>query len=262
MSMDASADRTTGISAGSESEGRLTERRPEVIESPPPVVVRRTGRPGRLDDGLVLEAVSDGPLFLAAERFLYEVYRDSEFCAESPRQMVEELDEWRVGSRFHLVHDEDLHVLGSVRTIFGRIDELPIGAFDLDLSDRVGQGLCCELSSLAVAPSSRSSGIIEHIYRAGWLAAWRAGALDLVALVDDWLLEVFTDVYGLPFRPIGRSHFHMGGDVIPVAMALQGPAYENLARTRPAFWEWTLEACSDEEMVAWSLPPVGGSPDS
>lgn len=262
MSIDASADHPAGTTAGTASEARLTERRPEVIAGPPPVVVRRTGRPAQLDEGLVLEAVGDGPLFLAAERFLYEVYRESGFCAESPRRMVEELDEWRVGSRFHLVHDEGLHVLGSVRTILGSIDALPIGAFDLDLSDRVGQGLCCELSSLAVAPSSRSSGIIEHIYRAGWLAAWRAGALDLVALVDEWLLEVFTDVYGLPFRPIGRSHFHMGGDVIPVAMALQGPAYENLARTRPDFWEWTLEACSDDERTGWALPPVGGTVDS
>ena len=65
----------------------------------------------------MLEAVGEGPLFIAAERFLYEIYRESGFCQESPRRMVEELDQWRAGSHFHLVHDEAKSVLGSVRTI-------------------------------------------------------------------------------------------------------------------------------------------------
>lgn len=224
-----------------------------------PIIVRGPSdldgtRPDSLDPGLRLITVERGPMLTRSEHFLYDIYIESGFCAVSPRRMVEELDPWRAFSTFHIVHDERRTVIGSVRTITGSVASLPVGAFEL--TEEVGPGPVVELSSLAVAPTSRSSGVVEHIYRAGWLAALRAGASELVALVDPWLLDLFIDHYQLPFRRIGVPHFHMGGDVVPVAMSLRGPAYAGLAANRQGFWEWTLEACSDEEIRAWNLPPA------
>lgn len=213
-------------------------------------------RPAPLAAGLRGSSVTSGPLFERAEHFLYEIYLASGFCEPSPRQVVEELDAWRTASTFHVVHDRIGEVLGSVRTIHGGWGTLPVGGFER-LVDSHPDPLV-ELSSLAVRPSRRSSGVVEHIYRAGWLAALRAGANALVALVDPWLLELFVDHYELPFEVVGRSHRHMGGDVVPVALPLDGAAYVDLARNRQGFWEWTLEACSDSEIERWQMPPVGG----
>ena len=190
-----------------------------------------------------------------AEHVLYDIYTDSGFCRTSPRRVVEELESWRADSTFHLVIDERDAVLGSVRTIAGDWSDLPVGGFER--WDHSHPDPVCELSSLAVVPSVRSTGIVEHIYRAGWLAAWRAGANALVALVDPWLLELFTDYYRLPFTRVGTPRFHMGGDVVPVAMPLVGAAYRDLAATRIGFWTWTLEAVTPDEIRRWELPPPG-----
>ena len=197
-------------------------------------------------------SVTDGPLLWAAEHFLYDIYIDSGFCRPTPRRVVEELEPWRSRSTFHLVIDEQDGVIGSVRTITGGWSDLPAG--DFVRHDWTHPDPLCELSSLAILPSNRSTGIVEHIYRAGWIAAWRSGAHALVGLVDPWLLELFTDHYQLPFTPIGAAKFHMGGTVIPVAMPLVGAAYEPLAAGRVGFWTWTLEAATPEEIQTWNLP--------
>ena len=88
----------------------------------------------------------------------------------------------------------------------------------------------CELASLVIRPGDRSTGVIENLYRNGWLGAFRSDSTSVVALIDPWLYRVFKDVYAMPFTVIGESHHYMGSDPVPVGMAL-GQAH--LRRPRP-----------------------------
>ena len=140
--------------------------------------------------------------------------------------------------------------MGTIRTIYGAYQSLPIGQFErLDDTD---PDPVCELSSLVVDPAQRSTGVIEHLYRAGWLDAWRSRSHAAVALIDDWLLDVFQGTYHLPFRRIGVEREYMGTVPIPVALPLDGDAYRSLAASNPEFWAWTLEAIDADEVVDWT----------
>ena len=173
---------------------------------------------------------------------------------ESPRRRVEEMVRWADHSRFHAVIDGEDEIVGTIRTIFGRYDELPVGKFrrtDFSHPDPV-----CELASLVIRPGDRSTGVIENLYRNGWLDAFRSDATSVVALIDPWLYRVFKDVYAMPFEVIGESHHYMGSDPVPVGMALDGPCYDDLARRNPGFWAWILEGASPQEIAEWQLPII------
>lgn len=215
-----------------------------------------SGRPADLQPGhRVITIRRDDPeMWHRAEAFVYGIYREIGYCDESPHDRVEELAVWDHLSEFHAVVDDDGVVIGVVRTICGRFEDLPVAQFDrtdFDDADPV-----CELSSLTVRTDVRSTGVIEQLYRAGWLASWRAGSTAVVALIDDWLFEVFRDTYRLPFRQIGVGRDYMGSHPLPVAMPLAGSAYEVTATQNPDFWAWTLEAVEADEVARWDLPPV------
>ena len=214
-----------------------------------------SGRPQALQPGHRLEIIgNDDDLWDAAEAFVYRNYLDLGYTEASPDQKVAELQRWAEGSRFHAVVDDDDAIVGTVRTIFGPYAELPVSQFER--TDDTDGDPVCELSSLVVDPHQRSTGVIEHLYRAGWLDAWRTGSNAVVALIDEWLLTVFCRTYHLPFRKIGVQQHYMGSDPVPVAMPLQGTDYLAMARTNPHFWAWTLEAISAQEIAAWGLPIV------
>lgn len=211
-----------------------------------------SGRPSPLLPNHHLESVTGGDRWVQVEAFVYDIYRRVGYCDESPRQRVEELARWNDRSLLHVVFDSDDEVIGVVRTIFGPYDELPVGQFtrtDFRDSDPV-----CELSSLTVRTDLRSTGVIEHLYRAGWLEALRRGSAAVVALVDEWLLTVFVDTYHLPFTIIGERRLYMGGEPVPVGLPLAGEHYRPMATTNPDFWDWTLESMTKEEATSWSMP--------
>jgi hypothetical protein len=216
--------------------------------------LRVSGRPQDLLRGHRLVTITGGDLWMRAEAFVYETYLAIGYTHPSSRHKVEELARWSEQSRFHAVLAEDDRVVGTVRTIFGRYDELPVSQFERTNHDDPDP--VCELSSLVVDPNQRSTGVIEHLYRAGWLDAWRSGSRAVVALIDDWLYEAFTSVYRLPFRKIGIGMSYMGTSPIPVALPLNGEEYQELARTNPYFWAWTLEALTGTEVRDWNLPIV------
>lgn len=216
-----------------------------------------SGRPADLLSHHRLETITGGPMWEAAERFVHDTYVELGYTAPSARKQVEELAPYASMSVFHAVIDDDDRIVGTVRNIFGTYDDLPIGKFHrLDATD---PDPLCELSSLVVSPSMRSTGVIEHLYRVGWLDAFRMGCHAVVAIIDDWLLEVFQETYRLPFRQIGSGQEYMGGVPVPVALSLDGTDYDDLARNNPWFWAWVLEQIDDEEQEQWALPPVGGS---
>lgn len=221
---------------------------------PRPAPVRASGRPADLLPGHRLITIEGGDLWMDAEAFVYEMYVKIGYTEPSPRHQVEELARWSDQSRFHAIVDEHDKVIGTVRTIFGRYGELPVSQFER--TDHDDPDPVCEFSSLVVDPTQRSTGVIEHLYRAGWLDAWRSGCGAVVALIDDWLFEAFRDIYHLPFRKIGIGQHFMGTDPVPVALPLNGSAYLSLARDNPQFWAWTLEAVAATEVRDWGLPIV------
>lgn len=216
-----------------------------------------SGRPAALLDHHQLVTITGGQLWDHAERFVHDTYVELGYTAPSARRHVEELAPYESMSTFHAVIDDDERIVGTVRNIFGSYDELPVGKFHR--IDGVDPDPLCELSSLVVSPSMRSTGVIEHLYRAGWLDAFRTGCHAVVAIIDDWLLDVFQQTYGLPFRQIGAGREYMGGVPVPVALSLDGNDYDYLARRNPKFWAWVLEEITEAEAEDWDLPPVGGA---
>lgn len=214
-----------------------------------------SGRPQALQPGHRLEIIgNDDRLWDTAEAFVYQHYLDLGYTDANPSKKVAELQRWAPGSRFHAVVDDDDRIVGTVRTIFGPYEDLPVSQFER--TDHTEPDPVCELSSLVVDPHLRSTGVIEHLYRAGWLDAWRSGSEAVVALIDEWLLTVFKRTYHLPFRKIGVQQHYMGSDPVPVAMPLRGEDYLPMARTNPHFWAWTLEAVAASEIADWGLPIV------
>lgn len=217
-------------------------------------IPRVSGRPADLLPGHRLVTVDGGDLWMECEAFVYEMYVKIGYTEPSPRHQVEELARWSDQSRFHAVLDEHDSVIGTIRTIFGNYAELPVSQFTR--TDDGDPDPVCEFSSLVVDPTQRSTGVIEHLYRAGWLDAWRHNTEAVVALIDDWLFETFRDNYHLPFRKIGVGQHYMGTNPVPVAMPLQGSQYIDLARINPHFWAWTLESIDPLEVRDWNLPIV------
>jgi hypothetical protein len=213
-----------------------------------------SGRPADLLPGHRLVTIDGGDLWMEAEAFVYEMYVKIGYTEPSPRHQVEELARWSDRSRFHAVLDEQGKVVGTLRTIFGPYRELPVSQFER--TDHHDADPVCEFSSLVVDPTQRSTGVIEHLYRAGWLDASRSGSNAIVALIDEWLYEAFVEVYRLPFRKIGIGQHYMGTDPVPVAMALDGDGYLDMARTNPHFYAWCAAACDAQEAVDWKMPIV------
>jgi len=210
-----------------------------------------SGRPPDLLGHHRLVEITGGDDWMQAEAFVYERYHRIGYAAPSPRQRVEELARWAERSRFHVVYADDGRIVGTMRTILGHYPELPVGQFDR--TDHSDEDPVCELSSMVVDESVRSSGVLEHLLRAGWAAAIRGGTSAIVALVDLWLLEMFRNSYAMPFVPIGLPHYHMGGDVVPVAMSLRRSGMAEIARNNPGLWLWALEEMSEEEIAHFDI---------
>ncbi len=216
-----------------------------------PPLVAPSGRPPDLLPHHRLVTITGGDLWMTAEAFVYERYVKVGFTHESSTQQVEELARWADQSRFHAILNEEDEIVGTIRSIFGTYDALPVSQFeriDFDDADPL-----CELSSLVVDPSVKSSGVLEHLFRAGWADATRLGASAIIGLIDRWLYHVFRDTYALPFVPIGRPHFHMGGNVIPITMGLRRESMAEIGRNNPEYWLFNLEVMSDEEVAEFDL---------
>ena len=212
---------------------------------------RPSGRPPDLAPGQRLVSITGGDRWMDAEAFVYERYVEIGFTHQSSRKQVEELARWADSSIFHAVVDDDDKIVGTIRSIFGTYDELPVGQFQrIDHDD---QDPLCELSSVVVDPAVSSTGILEHLFRAGWASAVRARSNAIVCLIDRWLVDVFRDTYALPFVPIAIPHWHMGGNVIPLTMSTARWSMAEIARNNPDYWLWNLEVLEPEEVAAYDL---------
>ncbi|CAN5868475.1 hypothetical protein BH23ACT2_BH23ACT2_11610 [soil metagenome] len=242
------------LNVGTTATSEPTAEEAAAVAPPQPSTRSVSGRPADLLPGHRLVTILGGDLWMEAEAFVYEMYVSIGYTQPSPRRAVEELSRWSNRSRFHAVLDEDDRIIGTVRSIFGPYDELPVSQFER--TDFTDPDPVCELSSLVVDPAVRSTGVIEHLYRAGWLDAWRSDSRALVALIDDWLFEVFRDTYCLPFSEIGPGRHYMGTNPVPVSLPLVGSHYLDHARRNPQFWAWILEGVAPVEVRDWDLPIV------
>ncbi len=249
------------------------EHRPDVADSSPVQVappaeperiaeaVHRgpSGRPEDLMPGHRLVRVTDGPLWDRAEAFVHDLYVRIGYTEPAPDRRVRELARYADQSFFNVVLDEDDRIVGSLRNIMGAYDDLPIGAFERTV--HTDPDPVCEMSSLVVDPRVRSTGVIEHLYRAGWRDAWRAGASAMVGLMDEWLLDVFVNTYRLDFAPIGVAKDYMGTHPLPASIPLHHSAYRRQSVENPRGWAWMIEGVLPQEIVDWELPIILANDD-
>lgn len=215
-----------------------------------------SGRPAALPEHHEVITITGGDLWMEAEAFVYERYVSLGYANHSSRRRVEELARWADHSRFHAVVRDDGTFVGTVRTIFGPYQDLPVGQFDRTNFDDPNP--LCELSSLVVKQEYGGSGILDHLFRAGWADAMRLGARGIVALIDTWIFDVLCDLYCMPFSQLGQPHFHMGGDVVPIVMSTSQSAMAQIAHHNPDFYRWSMEVLDDDELRLLGLNGLGG----
>jgi len=213
----------------------------------------RDFEPDLLDPELRVHLVEPGGhLWTPAENFVYRMFRVSEFCAESPREFVEETEPWRAGSRLHVITENDDPV-GVCRTIIGRYEDLPVSQFEPEIE--VPSGQLCEIGSLAVRPSQRGLGVANELHRRAFWDGIHSGIDGFVFLIDSWMFDFFRSHYGLPVRALGRPRSFMGGDVVPTGMWMPEMLHV-LYLTRPNVYRWSVEGLEPRLFAEYDLPIV------
>lgn len=180
---------------------------------------------------------ADAELWDEAERLVYRVYRNMGFCDPSPREWVEEFEEYRAGSAFHLVLDEG-RVVGAIRTIVGKVDDLPIGRLPVVTESRSLQ--VCEFGSLAVEESYRGLGVTNAIHRQAVHHSFHQGVPAFALAVEPWFVDVYRDLYGIPIQLISEPVHYMGSDTL-VGIVFLDKMVNVLIRERPNIFRWFAE---------------------
>ncbi len=212
----------------------------------------RMFNPERLAPGLSSQMVSEAdPLWDQAERFVYALFRLSGFCAESPREWVEETQPWRENSHLHVITEADGLVTGVARTIIGKYQDLPVSQFSPTI--KVPSGPLCEIGSLAVKPTQRGLGVANELHRTAFQHGILSGVKGFVFLVDQWMFEFFESHYGLPVLALAPPREFMGGVVVPTAMWLPD-MMQQLVRTRPNVFKWSIEGFEAQTIADLDLP--------
>lgn len=215
---------------------------------------KRTFRPEPCDAALTLRVVEDrtSELWDRAERFVYEVFRISNFCEPSPRQWVEETEPYRPGSRLHVISEGD-ELVGVIRTFVGTYQELPIGQFPATID--VPDDSLIEIGSLAVSSTMRGLGVANELHRSAVQDAIRMGVPAFCMLVEPWSIDFFRDVYGLPLVQTAPAQDYMGSLTVP-AIADMATTLHTLATEMPALYEWLVEGLDAELWSRGDLPIV------
>ncbi len=209
--------------------------------------------PDPLDPGLTTHHVSPySEIGDRAERFVYNTYRSKGYCAESAREWVEEVEPWRDRGVLHVISDGD-EVLGVLRTIIGRFEDLPVSQFKQTVALRDGQLL--DGGSLAVKEDYRGVGLASELYR-NWLdVGIREGAEGFCMLMDDGYVDVMHTFYALPTHPFAEREHYMGGDIEPLVVWID-EMLEQMARLRPNLYRFATSGFTPEEIVKYDLPII------
>ncbi len=190
-----------------------------------------------------------------AERLEYEVFRAAGFCEETGTHRTKEFEPWRDVSAFQVVTSPDGTIQGTVRVMIGDYDTLPVGSFE-----RIAEyppDPVLEYASLALAPDQRRMGVAEALYRAVWLKAVRHNTGGIVAISEDWLIELLNANYGFGFMQLGAPRWYMGGECFPMGIAL--PPLLARMKNQPAFLRWLTEVVDLRDVAQPSYENSGSS---
>jgi GNAT superfamily N-acetyltransferase len=213
----------------------------------------RLWEPDPLDESLVIHHTTpDTEIGAAAERFVYDTYRERGYCEESPRGWVEEVDPWRDRGVLHVICDGD-EVIGVLRTIVGRYEDLPVSQFRQTRPLR--DGLLLDGGSLAVKPDYRGLSLATELYRHWLEVGIRSGVEGFCMLMDDGYVDVIRQVFALPTHPFAERMHYMGGDIEPLVVYIN-EMLDTMSKVRPNLYRFAISGFSPEEIAAYGLPIV------
>lgn len=184
----------------------------------------------------------DEDLWDQAERLVYRTYREVGFCEPSAREWVEEFNDYRAGTAFHIVVDAG-RVVGAMRTIVGPIDELPLGRMPITTVPR--SLVTCEFGSLAVEREFRGLGITNAVHRQAAHFTFLSEADSFAMAVEPWFLDVYRDLYGIPMVMISEPVHYMGSETIAGIVFLD-QMISVFIRERPNVLRWITEGLDPE----------------
>jgi hypothetical protein len=186
--------------------------------------------PPALDDGHQVVVLSPGDAG-DAERLEYQVFHAAGFCEPSPTGTCVEYELYRDRSLFHCVIDSVGRTVAVVRSIVGAYDDLPVGSFPRQ--EGYPDDPVMEWATLAVADGVRGTGMAEALYKSSWYRAMRETDGRCVAIISDWVLELFRSGYGFPFRQLADARWYMGDWCYPVGV--DGDAMLDMLADQPRF---------------------------
>ncbi len=173
-----------------------------------------------------------------ARRLEYEVFKEQGYCASADDGRVSEYGPWEDQSRFHVVVTSEDQLIATVRTTAGSYDELPVGKFERWESYPANPVV--EYASLVVPRDARGAGGAEALYRSVVHEAVAIGAHGLVAIGEQWLLDLLNDVYDFGFRQLGPSRWYMGGECFPMGTSMTD-LWSHLRSRQPTLYHWFME---------------------
>ncbi|WP_255626086.1 GNAT family N-acetyltransferase [Dermatobacter hominis] len=236
----------------------LTDRGGDAVDVQPSVDLEQSDTlrlwvPDPLDPSLTTyHTTPDTEIGDRAERFVYDTYREHGYCEESPRGWVEEVEPWRSRGTLHVICDGD-EVLGVLRTIVGRFEDLPVSQFEQ--TEALRDGLLLDGGSLAVKSDYRGVGLATELYR-NWLEVGiRAGVEGFCMLMDDGYVDVMHTLYALPTHAFAARREYMGGDIEPLVVYID-EMLEQMARVRPNLYKYAISGFTPEEIVKYDLPII------
>ncbi len=208
--------------------------------SPAPLECESVDWVGRPKDPPVgaFVGLAGGELAARARGLEYEVFAEQGYCEPSVDGRVTEYAKWEAASRFHVVVTDADELIATVRTTAGCYDDLPVGKFER--WDSYPPDIVVEYASLVVPRSARGAGGAEALYRSVVHEAVAIGAGGLVAIGEQWLLDLLNGVYDFGFRQLGPSRWYMGGECFPMGTSM-ADLWVHLRTRQPTLYAWFLE---------------------
>ena len=219
-----------------------------------PTITRiRFGPPKAMPENLFQVVARRGdPWWDSAAEFVYDEYRRRGWCRSSATRRVPEHEPWADISVFHLLVDTSEGIAGTLRTVIGRFDDLPIGS-QYPRSSVWPPDLCCEFGAFVVAADAKKLQATSYLHRSALEVGVKGGALSVVAVVETPLLRLLRDGYGFPFCQVGLAQDYMGAECIPIATTYKDIA-ESIFRLDKEMYRWLFQVFSDDELVEYDFP--------
>ena len=192
------------------------------------------------------------PWWDAAAAFVYEEYLSRGWCLASSKRRVPEHEPWADLSTFHIINDSEAGIVGTLRTVIGDFDDLPIGG-QFPRSAVWPPDPCCEFGAFVVVPGAKRLQATSFLHRSALETGVRGGALSVVAVVETPLLRLLRDGYGFPFVQIGDGRDYMGAECIPIATKYKDIA-DSIFALDVEMYRWLFHVFTDEEVIANDFP--------